>query len=145
MRYGYVYQTNLLLENFLKISLKSFESFWFYIWVLVIWLLIVRQMVLSHMLSPCLWIKKRASKNHQMYSKSVRKICKKDVSSQLFFIFWSAFYFFFILISMVQIFLKNLWWQLLVPRSECLLVSSAALLSKKWNISTLKYFNLGQC
>ena len=58
VRYGYVYQTNLLLENFLKISLKSFESFWLYIWVLVIWLLIVRQMVLRHMLPPMPMYKK---------------------------------------------------------------------------------------
>ena len=32
----------------------------------------------SHVI-PMPMNKKRASKNHQMYSKSVRKICKKDV------------------------------------------------------------------
>ena len=58
LRYAYAYQTNLLLKNFLKVSLKSFESFWFYIWVLVIWLFFVRQMVLSHLLPLMLMNKK---------------------------------------------------------------------------------------
>ena len=67
--------------------------------------------------------KKLECKEHQIYSKMLRKICKKEIKpqfhqSQKKFILWSTFS-----VSMVQTFLK------------LLLVSSATLLCKTWNIS----------
>ena len=77
---------------------------------------------------------KLESKDHQIYSKTLKKICKKSQSHKKT-IFWSTFS-----IYVVQTFLKILWWQLLVPHSERFLISSATL---SWNISTFSivYYN----
>ena len=93
---------------------------------------------------PMLMNKKLESKNHQIYSKMLRKVCKKEVSSQFHqdhkeFIFWSTFFMY-----MVPTFLKVIWWRFFVPCSEPFLISSATLSCKTWNISTfsmLVYYN----
>ena len=62
-----------------------------------------------------------------------------NTSEWLLLIFWSTFS-----IYAVQTFLKILCWGFLVPRSESLVVSSATLLCKTWNISALSmlvYYN----
>ena len=62
-------------------SLLSFENFWISIWVVVVWRLILRHRLLyfkSHLtLMPM--NKKLDCKNHQNYSKILRKICEKEV------------------------------------------------------------------
>ena len=71
------------------------------------------QMTLSH-----LWPmnKKLECESHQIYSKMLRKISKKETWSQFNhqeFIFWSTF-----CTYVLRTFLKIICWQFLVPRSE---------------------------
>ena len=76
------------------------------------------QMTLSH-----LWPmnKKLECKSHQIYSKMLRKISKKETWSQFNhqeFIFWSTF-----CTYVLRTFLRIICWQFLVPRSERFLVN----------------------
>ena len=118
-------------------SLLNFENFWFYICVVVVRLLVLRHKWLQITTYLMLMNEKLESKDHQIYSKTLKKICKKSKSHKKT-IFWSTFS-----IYMVQTFLKILWWQLLVPHSECFLISSATLSCKTWNVSTFSivYYN----
>ena len=83
-------------------------------------------------------------KDHQIYSKMLRKICiyvkrKSNISFRV--IKNSSFDQRFL---MVKTFLKILWWRFLVPHSEHLLVSSATLSCMTQNILTLSmlvYYN----
>ena len=83
-------------------------------------------------------------KDHQIYSKMLRKICiyvkrKSNISFRV--IKNSSFDQRFL---MVKTFLKILWWRFLVPHSEHLLVSSATLSCMTQNILTLPmlvYYN----
>ena len=78
--------TNLLLSMtkiFHWCSL-NFENFWFYIWVVVLWLNFIKQMTLRHLLLMPM-NKIIDCKDHQIYSKMLRKICiyvkrKSDIS-----------------------------------------------------------------
>ena len=95
------------------------------------------EMILSHLL-PSITINEESDcKDHQIYSKILRKICKKSnlsfirVIKKFIIWFWSTFC---ILIYMVQTFLKILWWGFHVARSERLLVSIGTLLCEIWNI-----------
>ena len=118
-------------------SVLNFENFWFYICVVVVRLLVLRHKWLQITTYLMLMNEKLESKDHQIYSKTLKKICKKSQSHKKT-IFWSTFS-----IYMVQTFLKILWWQLLVPHSECFLISSATLSCKTWNVSTFSivYYN----
>ena len=60
-------------------SLLSFENFWFYIWVVVVWLLILRQNWLQVTSYLILMNKKSECKDHQIHSKMLKKICKKEI------------------------------------------------------------------
>ena len=76
------------------------------------------QMTLSH-----LWPmnKKLERKSHQIYSKMLRKISKKETWSHFNhqeFIFWSTF-----CTYVLRTFLKIICWQFFVPRSERFLVN----------------------
>ena len=76
------------------------------------------QMTLSH-----LWPmnKKLECKSHQIYSKMLRKISKKETWSQFNhqeFTFWSTF-----CTYVLRTCLKIIYWQFLVPRSERFLVN----------------------
>ena len=122
-------------------SLLNFENVWFYIWVLVVWFLILRQKWLQVTSYPCRWIKKIECKDHRIYPKMLRKIFQNEVYSQFHshktFIFWSTFS-----IYMVQTFPKSLWWWFLVPRSEPLSISSTTLSSCiTWTFSMLVGIN----
>ena len=56
----------------------NLENFWFYIWVAVLWLNSITKMTLRHLLlMPMNEILE--CKDHQIYSKMLRKICKKEV------------------------------------------------------------------
>ena len=92
------------------------------------------EIILNHLLSMN---KRFEYKAHQLYSKKLRKFCKKEDQSQFQqshqkFMFWSKF-----CTYLVQTFLKILCWRFTVPRSERLLVRSPILSCKTWNISTL--------
>ena len=63
-------------------SLLNFENVRFYIWVLVVWLLILRQKWLQVTSYPYQWIKKIECKGHQIYPKMLRKIFQNEVWSQ---------------------------------------------------------------
>ena len=56
----------------------NLENFWFYIWVVVLWLNFTTQMTLRHLLLMPM-NKILECKDHQIYSKMLRKICKKEV------------------------------------------------------------------
>ena len=108
-----------------------------------LWLndLILRNRWLQVTSYPMLMNKKLECKDHQINSKISREICKKSlnfiriIKNSSFF--WPAFS-----IYMVQTLLKIIWWWFLVPLSERLLNSSAALLCKTWKIST---FSMSVC
>ena len=121
----------------------NLENFWFYIWVIVLWLNFTTQMTLCHLLLMPV-NKILDCKDHQIYSKMLRKICiyvkrKSNISFRV--IKNSSFDQRFL---MVKTFLKILWWRFLVPHSEHLLVSSATLSCITQNILTLSmlvYYN----
>ena len=52
----------------------NLENFWFYIWVVVLWLNFTTQMTLRHLLLMPM-NKILDCKDHQIYSKMLRKIC----------------------------------------------------------------------
>ena len=121
----------------------NLENFWFYVWVVVLRLnfttqTTLRQLLLMPMNKILDW------KEHQIYSKMLRKICiyvkrKSNISFRV--IKKSSFDQRFL---MVKTFLKILWWRFLVPHSEHLLVSSATLSCVMQNILTLSmlvYYN----
>ena len=96
------------------------------------------QITSRHLLHPCPWIKNLSAKTIKSIPKHWERSVKRK--SNLNFIrviknssFWSTFSIY----IMVQTFLKTLWWRFLASRWECLIVSSATLLHKTWNISTL--------
>ena len=75
----------------------NLENFWFYIWVVVLWLNFTIQMTLRHLLIMSM-NKIPDCKDHQIYSKMLRKICiyvkrKSNISFRVIkkFIFWSTF------------------------------------------------------
>ena len=106
----------------------NLEKFWFYIRVVVLWLNFTAQMTLCHLL-PMAVNKILERKDHQIYSKMLRRICKRVTKNLLINVFlW---------LKLVLKPLKILWWRFLVPRSEHLLVSSATLSCKTQNIFTL--------
>ena len=112
------------------------ENFWFYIWVVVLWLIFTTQMTLRHLL-PIPMNKILDCKEHQIYSKILRKICiyvKRRSNISFMVIKNSSFNQRFV---MVKTFLKILWWRFLVLHSEHLLVSSATLSCMRKNILTL--------
>ena len=119
------------------------ENFWFYIWVVALWLNFTTQITLRLLLLVPM-NKILDCKDHQIYSKILRKICiyvkrKSNVSFRV--IKNSSFDQRFL---MVKTFLKIIWWQFLVPYSEYLLVSTATLLCMTQNILTLSvlvYYN----
>ena len=120
--------------------LPKFGNFRFYIWVAVLWLNFTTQMTLRHLL-PMPMNKILECNGHQIYSKMLWKICKKDSNISFRFIKNSSFDEHFL---MVKTFLKILWWRFLVPHSEHLLVSIATLSCMTQNILTLPmlvYYN----
>ena len=60
-------------------SILSFKKIKFYIWVLVVWLLILRHKWLYVILIPMPINKKTERKDHQIYFRMSRKIFKKEV------------------------------------------------------------------
>ena len=66
-----------LAETFCWCSL-NLENVWFYIWVVGLWLNFTTQMTLHHLLLMPM-NKILECKDHQIYSKMLRKICKKKV------------------------------------------------------------------
>ena len=129
-----------------NLFLNKFWNFWFFIWVLILrpkWF-----QVTSY---PCQLIKyfSAKSKYHQIYSKILRKICKKKFKSHFhqsgikcFFFFINIFW-----IYMIQTFLKIICWQSIVPYPERLLISSATSMYETWNTSAfpiLVYYNINR-
>ena len=97
-------------------------------------------MTLRHFL-PMPMNKTLECKYHQIYSKMLREICKKEVyyqfQSHKKFIFWSTFSY---ILNVYEAFLKILWWWFLVPHIEHVL--------KQCNILTLSmlvYYNRNRC
>ena len=102
----------------------NLENFWFYLWVVVPWLNFTKQITLRHFLPMAM------NKIVQSLERSVKRKSNISVSeSQKVHLLINVF--------MVKTFLKILWWQFLVSRSEYLLVSSATLSCKTQNILTL--------
>ena len=119
------------------------ENFWFYIWVVALWLNFTTQITLRLLLLVPM-NKILDCKDHQIYSKILRKICiyVKRKSNVSFRVIKNSF--FDQRFLMVKTFLKIIWWQFLVPYSEYLLVSTATLLCMTQNILTLSvlvYYN----
>ena len=113
----------------------NLENFWFYIWVVVLWLNLTRQMTLplTHMpinkIIDC--------KDHQMYSKMLSKICiyvKRKANISFRVIKNSSLDRRFL---MVKTFLEIIWWRFLVPHSEHLLASNATLSCMTQNVLAL--------
>ena len=78
LKFLFVFGLNECLWAFF--SLSSFKIFWFYIWVVVVWLLILRHIWLYvTCYIPMPMNKKLECKDHQICSKMLRKICKKEV------------------------------------------------------------------
>ena len=107
------------------------EYFWFYIWVAVVWILILRHKWLRVTSYPVPMNKKLTANT----SKYIPKFWERSErrKSDLDFIrdIWSTFS-----IYMLQTFLKTLSWQFFVSRSERLFISSAILSCKICNLST---------
>ena len=99
----------------------NLENFWFYIWVVVLWLNLTRQMTLplTHMpinkIIDC--------KDHQMYSKMLSKICiyvKRKANISFRVIKNSSLDRRFL---MVKTFLKIIWWRFLFPTQNISLLA----------------------
>ena len=133
----------LSMANVFRWCFLILENFWFYISVVVLWLIFTTQMTLRHLL-PIPMNKILDCKEHQIYSKILRKICiyvKRRSNISFMVIKNSSFNQRFV---MVKTFLKILWWRFLVLHSEYLLVSSATLSCMTQNILTLSmlvYYN----
>ena len=71
----------------------NLENFWFYIWIVVLWLNLTTQITLRTSPLDHMSINK-ILEYHQMHSKLLRKICKKQgqyrFQSHKKFIFWST-------------------------------------------------------
>ena len=116
-------------------SLLSFEDFWFYIWVVIVWVLIFRHKWFQVTSYPIMSMNKKPErKDHKtyifrnVYIQLIYNIYNIHIQlhqSQRKFNFWSL-----LSIYMVQTFLKILCWQFLVPRLERFLISSATLSCK---------------
>ena len=81
LKFQFVFSFNKCLWAFF--FLLSFENFWIYIWVVVVWLLSLRHRWL-YFKSPLTrrsmpMNKKLECKDQQIYSKMLRKICKKEI------------------------------------------------------------------
>ena len=109
------------------------EYFWFYIWVAVVWILILRHKWLRVTSYPVpMNMNKKLTANTSKYipkfwERSVRRKSDLDFIRDI----WSTFS-----IYMLQTFLKTLSWQFFVSRSERLFISSAILSCKICNLST---------
>ena len=107
------------------------EYFWFYIWVAVVWILILRHKWLRVTSYPVPMNKKLTANTSKyipkFWERSVRRKSDLDFTRDI----WSTFS-----IYMLQTFLKTLSWQFFVSRSERLFISSAILSCKICSLST---------
>ena len=130
------------LENWLNeclsaiFSLEKTSGFIFGLWLYDFRVLILRHKWFWATSYPMPLNKKHECKDHQIYSKKLRKICKKEVSSPFHQSHIKNSSFDQIFLYMVQTFLKLFWWRFLVLCSERLFISSATLSCMTCNTST---------
>ena len=125
----------------------NLENFLFYIWVVVLWLNFTTQITWRDFTSHLLLMSMNKildCKDHEIYSKMLRKICTyvKGKSNISFFVIKNPV--FDQCFLMVKTFLKIHRWRFLAPHSEHLIVSSVTLSCMKQNILTLSmlvYYN----
>ena len=122
--FQFTFGFNEFLWAIFSLDYQIWENFWFCIWVMLVWILILRHKWLRVTSYAMSMDKNLECKDHQIYSKmSVKNYLQKgtliSILSESYkkFIFWSTFS-----VYIVQTFLKIIWWQFLPPRSERLLI-----------------------